>query len=89
MIESIIQDLKQIMVEELDVNLKKEEIDENTALLDGDLGVDSIAIVELISSAEDKFNIEFSDSDLVPENFATLTILANLIEQKITVKSPS
>ena len=82
MIESIIEGLKEIMTEELDVNLQLEEIDENAPLLEGGLGIDSIAIVRLISFCEDQFDIQFSDQDLIPENFTTLTILANLIMKR-------
>ena len=86
MSEIIIDKLKKIIAEELDVNLALEDIDENTPLLESgeekSLGLDSITIVELISLIEQGFEIEFSDSELNPENFANLKILADYITSK-------
>lgn len=82
----IIDKLKKIIAEELDVNLNREDIDENTPLLESgeekSLELDSITIVELISLIEQGFEIEFSDSELNPENFANLKILADYITSK-------
>ncbi|MCL2924462.1 MAG: phosphopantetheine-binding protein [Trichodesmium sp. MAG_R04] len=86
MSEIIIAKLKKIIAEELDVNLGMGDIDENTPLLEGgeekSLGLDSITVVELISFIEKGFEIEFSDSELNPENFANLKVLADYITSK-------
>ncbi|MDE5112458.1 MAG: phosphopantetheine-binding protein [Trichodesmium sp. St7_bin2_1] len=86
MSEIIIAKLKKIISEELDVNLGTGDIDENTPLLESgeekSLGLDSITIVELISLIEQGFEIEFSDSELNPENFTNLKILADYITSK-------
>ena len=84
---TIVEQLKTIIAEELDVNLKAEEIDEHVPLFEGGLGFDSIATVELIALLERHFGIEFSDAELSPETFSNLTVLAEFIEQKII--SPS
>ena len=86
MSEIIIAKLKKIISEELDVNLGIGDIDENTPLLESgeekSLGLDSITIVELISLIEQEFEIEFSDSELNPENFTNLKILSDYITSK-------
>lgn len=82
MSETVINKLKKIIAEELDVNLIAEEIDENASLFEDGLGFDSIAIVELISFIEERFEIEFSDSELNPEHFSSLKILADFIISK-------
>ena len=86
MSEIIIEKLKKIISEELDVNLGMGDIDENTPLLESgeekSLGLDSITIVELISLIEQGFEIEFSDSELNPENFTNLKVLADCIISK-------
>ncbi len=84
MSEIVINKLKEIIAEELDVNLKKEEIDENASLFEGEggLGFDSIIIVELIALIEAGFEIEFSDSELNPEHFTNLKVLADFITSK-------
>jgi acyl carrier protein len=83
MCEALVNQLKIIMAEELDVNLKVEDIDENASLFEDGMGLDSIAIVEFISLIEEKFNFMFSDSELSPEFFSNLNVLANLIGSKL------
>ena len=83
MSSSIVNQLKTLIAEKLDVNLKKEEIDESVPLFEDGLGLDSIAIVELIALTEKHFNIEFADSDLNLESFSNLNVLGDCIAQKI------
>jgi acyl carrier protein len=80
---AIVNQLKTVIAGELDVNLKEEEIDETISLFEDGLGLDSIAIVELIALSEKHFNIEFTDSDLNLESFSNLNVLADCIAQKM------
>ena len=82
---NIVNQLKTVIAEELDVNLKKEEIDENVSLFEEGLGLDSIAVVELIALIEKHFKIEFADSELNLESFSNLNVLADCIAQKMPV----
>lgn len=82
MSKGIIEQLKTIISEELDVNLKPEDIDENVSLFEEGLGFDSVIIVELIALTEEKFDIQFSDSELSLESFSNLNVLAECIVKK-------
>ena len=84
MSESLVNQLKTIMAGELDVNLKVEDIDENASLFEDGLGLDSIAIVELISLVEQHFDFQFSDNELTPESFSNLNVLADFISGKLS-----
>jgi acyl carrier protein len=84
MSNTVIEQLKNIIANDLDTNLTIEEVDENSSLFEDGLAIDSLAVVELISLTEDKFNIQFEDDDLTPENFVNITSLANLINQKLS-----
>lgn len=87
---NLVNQIKMIIAEELDVNLKPEEIDENASLFEDGLGLDSISLVELISLVEQHFGLEFSEQDLGPESFSSLTVLANFISGKLeTMKRKS
>jgi acyl carrier protein len=86
-LKSIIEQLKSIIVEELDVNIKVETFDGKAPLFEGGLGMDSIEIVEFILIIEERFNIQFSESELNPNFFRNLDSLAKLIATK-TVMSP-
>ncbi|MEM9540467.1 MAG: acyl carrier protein [Cyanobacteria bacterium P01_E01_bin.42] len=82
-IDTTIDKLKTIIADDLDVNLKKDDIDEDASLFEGGLGLDSIVIVELISLIEENFEIEFSDLELNPEYFSNLKVLAEFVSQKL------
>jgi len=83
MSETIVNQLKEIIAEELDVNIKVEDIDENLSLFEDGLEFDSIATVELISLIEKHFEVEFSDSELNPDYFSNLKVLADFISTKM------
>jgi acyl carrier protein len=80
--DSIIDNLKTIIVDDLDANISREEINQDTLLFEGGLGLDSVSLVELISLVEKKFSIKFSDSELNPESFSTLTVLSDVVANK-------
>lgn len=53
-------------------------IDADTVLQDA--GIDSFSIVEIILFIERKYGVVIADDKLVPENFRTLTALANTVQ---------
>ncbi len=82
-VHAVVEQLKSIIAEELDVNLLASEIDGDASFFEGGLGIDSIAVVELIALAEDRFGIRFADEDLVAESFSSLSVLAGMIAAKM------
>jgi acyl carrier protein len=83
MAENVTGQLKHIIAEGLDVNLKLEEIDETASLFEEGIGLDSMAIMEFIILIEERFGFEFSDSELSVELFRNLNALADFISTKI------
>ena len=51
----IVDQIKELIASELDVNLEVAEIGEEDSLFEDGLGLDSIAIVELITVLEGRF----------------------------------
>lgn len=43
--------------------------------------LDSVTIVRLITLLEDEYDIEFSVTDLVPENFRSVETIMNLVQR--------
>lgn len=80
--QEIIQQLKVLLVEKLDLNLKLHEISEVSPLFKGGLNIDSLSIVELIVLIEQHFGFEWADEDVRPANFQDLQTVARLIVQK-------
>lgn len=83
MSETIVNQLKEIIAEELDVNLKVEDIDEDLSLFEDGLEFDSVTTVELISLIEKHFNVEFTDAELNPEHFSNIKVLADFVSSKM------
>lgn len=80
--ELIVEKIKEILTEDLSVDLPPEEI----KLDDGFqavLGLDSISFIELRYQCGEVFQIEILDEDFIPENFSTLSSLSRLIEKYI------
>jgi acyl carrier protein len=88
MSEPIVDQLKEIIAYKLDVNLSIDEIDENVSLYEDGLGLDSIAIVELILAIEKEFSLEFGDEELNVELFNNLSTLARFIQLKFNQDLP-
>lgn len=75
----VARQLKTILVKDLGLSLKEEEITDDVPLLEGGLALDSVVIAELIARIEDQFGIRFEDSNLRLELFDTLTTLAEFV----------
>lgn len=83
MSQEIIHKLKNIIANELDVNLKIEEIDDNASLFEEGIGLDSVTLMEFISLIEADFSVQFLDEELDFEQFKNLTTLAGVINTKL------
>lgn len=81
-IRDIVAQLKTIIADELDVNLVADEIDEEHSFFEGGMGIDSVAVVELIVITESHFGVEFADEDLVPDWFSSLRAFAELVAMR-------
>ncbi|MCP4147308.1 MAG: acyl carrier protein [bacterium] len=82
MTDTITQQLKEIIANKMDVNLNLEEIDENVSLYEGGLGLDSIAIVDLIVAVEREFGITIEDDEMGGGLFRTILTLADFVRTK-------
>ena len=79
MIEDTIEQLRKLVAERLDLNRALEEILADAPLLGGGLGLDSLAIVELVSLTESFFAIEFGEDELNMDSFASIRALATVV----------
>jgi acyl carrier protein len=78
----IIRQIKDILVEDMQLNVVREEIPDDYSLLESGLGLDSILIAELISRIEDKFGVQLDDRVLDVELFNNLSLLAGFVAQE-------
>jgi acyl carrier protein len=83
MSDEVLERIKRIVAEDLDVNLAYEEIDETAPLFEEGLALDSVVLVELISFIEKRFNIELRDEALNLETFKSLQSVARVISEQL------
>jgi len=83
MSDQVLEQVKRIVAEDLDVNLTYEEIDDTVPLFEEGLALDSVILVELISFIEKRFNIELRDDVLNMETFHNLQSVARVIREHL------
>jgi acyl carrier protein len=72
---SIFEQVKEVVVEQLDVNA--DEVKEDSKFVE-DLGADSLDVVELVMALEEKFDIEIPDEEA--EKIQTVNDAVKFIE---------
>lgn len=80
--QHVIRQLKSILVKDLELNLREDDIPDDVSLLEGGLALDSVVIAELIGKIEDQFGFRFDDDNLRESLFDNLTTLAELVANK-------
>jgi acyl carrier protein len=83
MTDQVLEQIKRIVVEDLDVNLTYEDLDETVPLFEEGLALDSVILVELISFIEKRFGIELGDEALNMETFKNLQSIARVIREQL------
>jgi acyl carrier protein len=80
--EPLIEELREKIVEVLDlVDVRPEEIDPDARLVGGDLGIDSIDVLEMVMMVERDYGVRIDNKELGVKVFATLRALADHIRQ--------
>jgi acyl carrier protein len=88
MSQTVLDGLKDLIANHLDVNANLADLHEDTNLLDGDsFHLDSIAIMGLIALIEERFNFQFGEDELNLEPFQSLKTLADFVSSKIASDS--
>lgn len=75
----VIDMLKRIVAEDLDLNLDHTQIDDDASLFEDGLALDSISLTELIHHIERRFEIRILDEDLETDTFRSLRSVAALV----------
>jgi len=81
--DPVMDAIKQIVVEDLDVNLTREQLDETLPLFEGGFGFDSVVVIELISFIERRFAILIGDDLLNLNTFRNLGTVADVVRDLV------
>jgi len=82
--KDIIQQIKSILIEDMQLNLSPGQIPDDYSLLERGLGLDSILIAELIARIEDRYGLQFDNHVLEAQLFNNLSTLAAFVGQEIS-----
>jgi acyl carrier protein len=80
----VIQRVREFIVEDLSWDGPPEALTEDYHLITNKV-LDSLAIVQIVTMLEEEYDTEIDDSELVKENFATLTAIKELLDRKMVV----
>ncbi|MCF7987344.1 MAG: acyl carrier protein [Methylovulum sp.] len=81
-VDKMIETLKTLLSERINTELLPEDINADASILEGELGLDSIMLVEFISLLEDGFDLTFGENDLTMDVFTNLRTLAEFLSNK-------
>ncbi|HEV2619724.1 MAG TPA: phosphopantetheine-binding protein [Acidobacteriaceae bacterium] len=85
--ESIRQQLKRIVIQGLRITDRgPESLKDDEPLLDGDLGIDSIDILQLVLEIERHFGIKLVDGEFDKMDWENINTLAATVEAKLAAK---
>ncbi len=74
--------LKEKLIEILNLtDVTPEDIDENAQLVGGDLGIDSIDVLEMVVMVEKDYNIVINSKEIGEKVFSSLAALASYIRE--------
>ena len=78
----LIEELKVKLIEVLNLaDVKAEDFDENSQLVGGELGIDSIDVLEMVVMVEKDYGIIINSQEVGQKIFSSLTSLAEYIEE--------
>lgn len=74
--------IREFIRENILIGLHNVSFGDDDSFLDDNI-IDSTGILELVAYLEDEFGVEVRDSELVPDNFNSLSQLSRYVESKI------
>ena len=81
--KSLIDELKRKIVQTLNIeDIEPEEIGETDQLVGGELGLDSIDLLELVMMIEKDYGVKIENEDTAKKVFVNLGILAGYISEQ-------
>ena len=78
---NITERVRDFIIEELRWDGTREELTEDYPLLESGV-VDSLGLFQIVEFLETECGVEIADHEILPENFATLSSIAKLVEAR-------
>ena len=88
--DQVTQKVVQLLKDRFVAPTNREKITPDTPLLSSGLGLDSVAVLELVMEVEKEFAVTFADADLSVDLFKSPRTLARAVEGKLgPISGPS
>jgi acyl carrier protein len=81
--QQIIEIIKLILVEDLDLNVSYEQVGNEASFLEDGLALDSISMAEFIDHVERRFSIRILDEDLETATFKSMGSVVSLVRKRL------
>lgn len=81
--------IKERVVEALELDIEPSDISADEVLFGGELGLDSMSMLEILVALEEDFEIEIEEEDFRVEEFSSIRQLAEYIGRAIQAKNHS
>jgi acyl carrier protein len=75
-------DVKAVLIETLGLQDRADTLDASTPLLGSLPELDSLAVLELVTALEERFDIDVDESEITGEVFETLGSLSEFVESE-------
>ena len=86
--DQLIDELKKKIIESLNLmDVTPKDIDADARLIGGDLGLDSIDVLELVMMLEKDYGVEIDSKELGVKVFASVAALADYVYQNRTKRT--
>ena len=80
--DDLSQDLKKKLIETLNLtDVTPDEINENAQLVGGELGIDSIDVLEMVVMVEKEYGVVINNKEIGEKVFSTLAALSDYIRK--------
>ncbi len=87
--DALIEELKVKLIDILNLtSVNPADIDKNAQLVGGDLGIDSIDVLEMVVMVEKDYGVVINSQDVGEKVFSTLSSLAEYIKKNSASLSP-
>lgn len=81
--------IKERVVDALDLDIEPSDISGDEVLFGGELGLDSIAMLEVLVALEEEFEIEIEEENFRVEEFSSIRQLAEYVGSALQAKNHS
>lgn len=80
--QDVVSCIRKVLIERIHPGLASQELTPETPLLGQGLGLDSVAVLELVTGLEEELDLVVPDQKLSAEVFRTIGTLARFLEEQ-------